>query len=100
VTPRKPKATPAKAKNQSPKVGESTPVNRGNAGKGRAKGVPNKATRAVKEALEEAFERRGGVDALLAWAAEEPSDFYALWAKLLPKNVAVDGAVTLRVVRT
>ncbi len=87
----KPKATPAKANKQSGKIPGKA---------GRPKGSLNKVTRSVKEAIEEAFERRGGVDALLTWAAEEPSDFYALWAKLLPKNVAVDGAVTLRVVRT
>lgn len=61
------------------------------AGPGRPKGSLNKVTQSVKAALEEAFERRGGVDALMRWANEEPSDFYSLWGKLLPKNLEVGG---------
>lgn len=59
----------------------------GNRGKGRVKGVPNKATKAVKEALQEAFDGLGGVASLTAWAKNEPTEFYKLWAKLLPTEV-------------
>lgn len=58
-----------------------------NAGKGRKKGVPNKTTVAVKEALALAFHGRGGVPALLEWSNENPTDFYKLWAKLLPTEI-------------
>lgn len=55
-----------------------------NAGKGRVKGVPNKSTASVKAALEEAFERMGGVETLTAWAGDNPTEFFKLYAKLLP----------------
>jgi hypothetical protein len=58
-----------------------------NAGKGRPPGIPNKTTASVKAALCEAFDKRGGVPALLKWANEEPTEFYKLWAKLLPQEV-------------
>lgn len=58
-----------------------------NAGKGRKKGVPNKTTVAVKEALALAFEGVGGVPALKVWAEEHPTEFYKLWAKLLPTEI-------------
>ena len=73
-----------------------------NAGKGRPKGSPNKSTASVKAALEEAFERRGGVPALIAWANEEPAEFYKLWGKMLPAKIegaADGGAILIRVVR-
>lgn len=81
-----------------PKVGP----NRGNAGKGRPKGSLNKTTASVKAALCEAFEKRGGVPALLRWANDEPSEFYRLWGRLIPVEVSgEDGGpvtLTLRVV--
>jgi hypothetical protein len=57
------------------------------AGIGRKKGVPNKTTASVKAALCEAFEQRGGVPALLKWANAEPTEFYKLWGKMLPKEI-------------
>lgn len=70
--------------NDSRIVGQSAA---GNRGKGRVKGVPNKSTKAVKEALQEAFEGIGGVNALVEWAKTEQTEFYKLWAKLLPTEV-------------
>lgn len=68
-----------------------------NAGKGRVKGVPNKSTKAVKDALQEAFTGLGGVPALINWAKEDRAEFYKLWAKLLPNEVKAvhSGSVTL-----
>jgi hypothetical protein len=60
------------------------------AGIGRKKGVPNKATKAVKEALQEAFEGLGGVPSLIAWAKEEPTEFYKLWSKIMPTEVKAE----------
>ena len=77
-------------------VGDGTP------GPGRPKGVPNKATASVKAALEEAFEKRGGVAALVKWANEEPAEFYKIWGKMLPAKIegaADGGAILIRVVR-
>jgi hypothetical protein len=77
-------------------------VNRGNAGKGRPKGSLNKTTASVKAALTEAFQRRGGVPALLRWADEETTEFYKLWGRLVPVEVAGEGggpvSLTIRVV--
>lgn len=63
----------------------------GNKTGGRKKGSLNKTTLEVKAALEEAFDKRGGVEALIAWSMESPDEFYKLWAKLLPKDVTVTG---------
>lgn len=57
----------------------------------RHKGVPNKVTKSVKEAITEAFEKRGGVKALLKWADTNPDAFYAhLWGRLAPREVVAD----------
>lgn len=58
---------------------------------GRVKGTPNKSTKSVKTALEEAFTKRGGVAALLRWAEENPTDFYKLWAKMMPTQTEISG---------
>lgn len=55
--------------------------------KGRTPGVPNKSTASVKAALLEAFEKRGGVEALLAWSEADPTEFYRLWSKILPQEL-------------
>lgn len=78
-----------------------------NAGKGRVKGVPNKTTVAVKQALAAAFDELGGVAALAEWARGNPDDFYKLWVKLLPTEVSgpdggpimTNGAITVRFIR-
>lgn len=68
------------------KVGGSA----GNRGKGRKKGIPNKTTKACKEALQLAFDGIGGVDALAAWAKDNRTDFYKLWTKLVPQEVKTE----------
>ena len=54
---------------------------------GRTKGTPNKVTGAVKEALTLAFEKVGGVEALVIWGQANQTELYKLWAKLLPQEV-------------
>lgn len=61
-------------------------------GAGRPKGAVNKTTADVRTALEEAFEKRGGVPALVQWAEASPDEFYKLWGKLLPKDVTLSGS--------
>ena len=67
---------------------------------GRKKGSANKSTVAVKQALEAAFERLGGVEALAEWAEENKTEFYKLFAKLLPLQVQgdVNSNLTIKVV--
>jgi hypothetical protein len=54
---------------------------------GREKGTPNKTTAAVKEMLIAAFDDMGGLDALTDWGRENRTQFYQLWAKLLPQEI-------------
>ena len=65
---------------------------------GRVKGTPNKVTASVKQALTEAFERKGGVPSLLKWAEDEPTAFYQLWGRLAPAEVHATHTGALEVV--
>lgn len=72
-----------------PKLGP----NRGNAGKGRPKGVPNKTTALLKDALLKAAENAGDGDMvayLTAQATANPGPFMALLGKVLPMQVVGD----------
>lgn len=55
---------------------------------GRQKGVPNKATAGVKAAMLEAFKGIGGVPALTVWAKANPTEYYKLFARLIPTEVS------------
>lgn len=68
---------------EEPKVGP----NKGNAGKGRPKGSPNKTTKALKDMILEALGRKGGVDYLIEQAGENPTAFLTLVGKVLPLDV-------------
>lgn len=65
------------------------------AGPGRPKGLKNKVTLSVKAAICEAFELRGGVPSLVAWANKEPGAFYQLWGRLAPREIHADVNVSL-----
>lgn len=73
-----------------PKIGRSR---RGNAGKGRRKGVPNKVTRNLKQAVLEAFDLVGGVEWLKGLAESDPRAFSGLLARLLPQETKVEADV-------
>jgi hypothetical protein len=75
------------------KLGESA----GNRGKGRKKGVPNKATAALKDAILNAFSQVGGEAYLVTVAQTDPKTFCTLLGKVLPLQVtgADDGPVKL-----
>lgn len=66
-----------------PKGGSKPGERRG----GRPKGGLNKTTKAVKEALVEAFEKMGGVPHFVKWGKDNPTEFYKLWAKMLPTEI-------------
>lgn len=61
-----------------------------NAGKGRVKGVPNKNTAAVKDAILNAFTKVGGEDYLVKVANEDQKTFCTLLGKVLPIDVQAD----------
>ena len=64
-----------------------TAANLTNMGKGRVKGVPNKATAALKDAILNAFTKVGGEDYLVTVAREDPRTFCTLLGKVLPMQV-------------
>lgn len=68
-----------KAEKKTAGIGKGTP------GPGRPKGVPNKATMAVKDAIAAAAEGLGGTDRLIAWAQEDPLNERAFWSSIYPK---------------
>lgn len=64
-----------------------------NAGKGRKKGVPNKTTALLKDALLQAATNAGNGDMvayLTAQATANPGPFLALLGKVLPMQIAGD----------
>jgi hypothetical protein len=66
------------------------------AGPGRPKGIPNKTTQSVKEAIERAFDKLGGTDYLVHVGQTDPRTFCALLSKLLPTKLAnADGSPLL-----
>jgi hypothetical protein len=75
----------------TPKVG----VSAGNRGKGRKKGVPNKTTALLKDAILKAAETAGGHEGLVGYlekqARENPGPFLALLGKVLPLQFAGAG---------
>ena len=54
---------------------------------GRAKGVPNKLTRTIKAAIEQAFADVGGAKYLARMAEEQPVAFMTLLGKVIPTQL-------------
>lgn len=76
--------------------------NRGNAGKGRPKGSPNKTTALLKDAILQAAQNAGGAKGLVGYlelqAAENPGPFMSLLGKVLPMQIAGDPDAPLRMI--
>lgn len=63
---------------------------------GSRKGIPNRQTVAVKEAIEKAFNKLGGVEYLVKVGQKDPRTFCALLSRLLPTKLAnADGSPLL-----
>lgn len=67
-----------------------TPAFRAQAGKGRPKGVPNKATAQIKDMIVQALDKAGGVAYLQEQAEENPTAFLTLVGKVIPLQVTGD----------
>lgn len=63
---------------------------------GSRKGIPNRQTVAIKEAIERAFDKLGGTDYLVHVGKNDPRTFCALLSRLLPTKLAnADGSPLL-----
>ena len=58
---------------------------------GRPKGSPNKLTKSAREAFQHAFEKSGGFEELTAWAKANRTQFYQLYARLIPVEHVGEG---------
>ena len=76
------------------RIGDGTP------GPGRRKGVPNKTTTQLKEAILQAASEAGGQAGLVGYlkglAEDQPVAFAGLLGKVLPMTVAGDAANPIR----
>ena len=80
---------------------QGKPENLTNAGKGRKKGVPNKTTALLKDAILQAATQAGGKDGLVGYlttqATANPQSFLPLLGKVLPMQVAGDPDVPVEI---
>ena len=62
-------------------------------GSGRKRGTPNQLHSDAKWCVNEVFRLCGGVDGMLRWAKESPSEFYPLFIRsMVPKPIEISGA--------
>ena len=54
---------------------------------GRTKGTPNKVTGLAKDAVAQVFDKIGGIEKMAEWAEDNPTQFYQIYAKLIPTQV-------------
>ncbi len=58
--------------------------------KGRPLGSKNKVTANAKDNVLAVFNRLGGTHAMAQWAKENLTDFYKLYARLIPQQIDMD----------
>lgn len=82
---------------------QGKPENLTNAGKGRKKGVPNKTTALLKDAILQAAEKAGGKDGLVGYlttqATANPQSFLPLLGKVLPMQITGEDGGPIKVTR-
>jgi hypothetical protein len=69
------------------------------AGSGRKKGSQNKIAVNLKTAIEEAFDRLGGVTWLVKLARKDPAAFCSLLGRLIPKQIEQSGSIDVNVLQ-
>jgi len=63
---------------------------------GRKAGTPNKVSVTVKDNVIQVFQEIGGTETLKGWAQENLTEFYKLYAKLIPSQVEMDAVIENR----
>ena len=61
-------------------------------GSGRKAGVPNKLSSTVKDNVIAVFDAIGGIGHMKVWAIDNPTNFYNIYAKILPIQQEISGA--------
>jgi hypothetical protein len=89
------------APQQSAGQKQGRPENLTNAGKGRKKGVPNKSTALLKDAILQAATAAGGKEGLVGYlttqAGANPQAFMALLGKVLPLQLTGEDGGAIKV---
>lgn len=67
-----------------------TPEANGRSGYEAMHTAPKVTMKSARDALISAFHELGGVDGLVKFGQKYPKDFYAIWAKLIPREVSID----------
>lgn len=62
-------------------------------GAGRPKGARNKITTTAKENMLAVFESLGGTKGMAEWARSNQSDYYKIYARLVPQQVDIEANV-------
>ena len=62
---------------------------------GRKAGTPNKLSLTVKENVIAVFDKLGGNEGMATWAEDNRTEFFKIYAKLLPTDLNVAGDVTI-----
>jgi hypothetical protein len=77
-------------------VAEPEPKWKANLTRGSRKGIPNRTTQNIKDAIERAFDKLGGASYLVHVGKTDPRTFCALLSRLLPTKLAnADGSPLL-----
>lgn len=76
----------AESKRKKPKVG------------GRQKGTPNKLSSTAKENIIAVFNRLDGTAGMARWAQRNRTEFYKIYARLLPTELTTDPNAPLTVI--
>lgn len=79
-----PQAKAAQTKRLAKGSGGAAKIPRSRAGR------PNRLGATAKQLLEEGFEILGGIDGLVRWGAQNPTEFYRIWARLIPRDTVVN----------
>jgi len=77
------------AKNGKHKISEKSLANL-KPGLGRPKGVPNRISVSIKEMIEKALDKAGGVEYLQEQATKNPAAFLTLVGKVVPLQIQGD----------